>query len=124
MAPKTLKLSNRCKLLCPPYNPCTLAKGLPANQRLLCLAPKQPIRNLPELVEITDDLTIEDIKKVVAKAAGFSDHNRIGVYDPTTKKTLKDRKARVVDAQGVVSAGEVLVKDLGTSSRHPTRGSV
>ena len=107
-----------------PYNPCTLAKSLPANQRLLRLAPKQPIRNLPELVEITDDLTIEDIKKVVAKAAGFSDHNRIGVYDPTTKKTLKDRKARVVDAQGVVSAGEVLVKDLGTSSRHPTRGSV
>lgn len=50
---------------------------------------------------------------LIAKQAKISDYNRIGLYDPSTKKTLKDRKARVVDEKAVIEAGEVLVKDLG-----------
>lgn len=57
--------------------------------------------------------TVEELKVLIAKQAKISDYNRIGLYDPSTKKTLKDRKARVVDEKAVIEAGEVLVKDLG-----------
>lgn len=87
MAPTTLKLTNR--------------------------SPKQPIKKLPESIELGPDATVEDVKKMIAKAARIGDFNRVGLYDPSTKKTLKNRRARVVDEEGVTSAGEVLVKDLG-----------
>ncbi|KAH6996745.1 steroid alpha reductase family protein [Ilyonectria destructans] len=87
MAPTTLKLTNR--------------------------SPKQPIKKLPESIELGPDATIEDVKKMIAKEARIGDYNRVGLYDPSTKKTLKNRRARVVDEEGVASAGEVLVKDLG-----------
>ncbi|KAH7156152.1 steroid alpha reductase family protein [Dactylonectria macrodidyma] len=76
-------------------------------------SPKQPIKKLPESVELGPETTVEDVKKLVAKQAGIGDFNRVGLYDPSTKKTLKNRKARIVDEQGVVAAGEVLVKDMG-----------
>ncbi|KAH8735033.1 steroid alpha reductase family protein [Ilyonectria robusta] len=87
MAPTTLKLTNR--------------------------SPKQPIKKLPESIELGPDATVEDVKKMIAKEARIGDFNRVGLYDPSTKKTLKNRRARVVDEEGVASAGEVLVKDLG-----------
>ncbi|KAH7155336.1 steroid alpha reductase family protein [Dactylonectria estremocensis] len=88
MAPTTLKLTNR--------------------------SPKQPIKKLPESIELGPETTVEDVKKLVAKQAGIGDFNRVGLYDPSTKKTLKNRKARIADEQGVVAASEVLVKDMGT----------
>lgn len=54
------------------------------------------------------------MKKAIAKQSGISDFNRIGVFDTATKKTLKDRKARIEDIPAVSDAGEILVKDLGT----------
>ncbi|KAF7543891.1 hypothetical protein G7Z17_g10384 [Cylindrodendrum hubeiense] len=76
-------------------------------------SPKQPIKKLPASIELGPDATVEDVKKIIAKEARIGDFNRVGLYDPSTKKTLKNRKARVVDEEGVSSAGEVLVKDLG-----------
>lgn len=57
--------------------------------------------------------TIEDVKILVAKAAKIGDFNRIGLFNPETKKTFKDRKALVASEPAIASAGEVLVKDLG-----------
>lgn len=59
------------------------------------------------------------MKLSVAKAAGISDHNRLGIYDPATKKTLKDRKARIADQEAIIKHGEVLVKDMGKSQIIP-----
>lgn len=53
---------------------------------------------------------------MIAKQVGFSDYNRVGIYDPSTKKTLKNRMARISEEPGVTAANEVLVKDLGTSN--------
>lgn len=79
-------------------------------------APKQPIKKLPASVELGPDTTVEDVKKMIAKQVGFSDYNRVGIYDPSTKKTLKNRMARISEEPGVTAANEVLVKDLGTSN--------
>lgn len=50
---------------------------------------------------------------LIAKEAKIGDFNRIGIFDPSTKKTLKNRKAKVADEPNVLAAKEVLVKDLG-----------
>ncbi|KAF4989971.1 hypothetical protein FDECE_14539 [Fusarium decemcellulare] len=76
-------------------------------------APKKPVKRLPPSVELGPDTTVEDVKILIAKEARIGDHNRIGLYDPSTKKTLKNRKARIAEEPGVVAAGEVLVKDMG-----------
>jgi very-long-chain enoyl-CoA reductase len=75
--------------------------------------PRQPIKRLPASVEIPKDATAEETKKIIARQAGISDFNRIGLYDPATKKTIKNRHAVIADQQGVMSAGELIVKDLG-----------
>ncbi|KXJ97193.1 3-oxo-5-alpha-steroid 4-dehydrogenase-domain-containing protein [Microdochium bolleyi] len=75
--------------------------------------PKKPIKKLPSSIDIAGDATVDDVKISVAKAAGISDHNRLGIYDPATKKTLKDRKARIADQEGISKHGEILVKDMG-----------
>jgi very-long-chain enoyl-CoA reductase len=49
----------------------------------------------------------------VARQAGISDFNRIGIFNPTTIKTIKDRRAKIGDDADVVKAKELLVKDLG-----------
>ncbi|TLD32918.1 hypothetical protein PspLS_00910 [Pyricularia sp. CBS 133598] len=74
---------------------------------------KGGFKRLPESIELPTDATVEDVKRAVAKEAKVSDFNRIGVHDPKTNSILKDRKALVKDLPNVVSAGEVLVKDLG-----------
>ncbi|KAL2256421.1 hypothetical protein VTK26DRAFT_1700 [Humicola hyalothermophila] len=76
-------------------------------------APKQPIKKLPASVELPQDATVEDAKIAIARQAGLGDFNRVGLFDPATKKTLKDRKALLRDLSGVMSAGELIVKDLG-----------
>ncbi|KAK4122800.1 hypothetical protein N657DRAFT_574982 [Parathielavia appendiculata] len=75
--------------------------------------PKRPIKGLPAFVDLADDATVEDAKIVIARQAGIKDFNRIGVYDPVSKETLKNRKARVRDEAGVAKTAELVVKDLG-----------
>ena len=77
-------------------------------------APKKPIKKLPATLDLPRNATVEDVKILIASKTGFDDHNRIGLFDPTTKKTLKNRKAQIGEESGVVSTGELVVKDLGT----------
>ena len=81
-------------------------------------ASKQRVKKLPASIEIPGDATIEDTKQAIAKASGVSDYNRIGVFNPSTRKNIKDRKALIRDNQDIVSKGEVLVQDLGMYSRY------
>ncbi|KAK1761210.1 3-oxo-5-alpha-steroid 4-dehydrogenase-domain-containing protein [Echria macrotheca] len=76
-------------------------------------APKKPIKKLPNTIELPRDATVEDAKVQIARQTGFNDFNRIGLFDPITKKTLKNRKALITDEANVMSAGELVVKDLG-----------
>ncbi|KAK0635065.1 3-oxo-5-alpha-steroid 4-dehydrogenase-domain-containing protein [Bombardia bombarda] len=76
-------------------------------------APKKPIKKLPAQVELPRDATVEDAKLLIARQSGIQDFNRIGLFDPTTKKILKNRNALLRDEAGVASAGELVVKDLG-----------
>jgi very-long-chain enoyl-CoA reductase len=43
----------------------------------------------------------------------LGDFNRVGLFDPATKKIFKDRKAVLKDQASVSTQGELLVKDLG-----------
>lgn len=69
---------------------------------------------MPTGTEIPNDATVEDAKKIIARQSKVSDYNRIGLFDPTTKKTLKNRTALVRDHESVISTGKLLVKDLGS----------
>ncbi|KAK4179467.1 3-oxo-5-alpha-steroid 4-dehydrogenase-domain-containing protein [Triangularia setosa] len=75
--------------------------------------PKKPIKKLAPSVDLPSDATVEDAKKIVARASGFTDFNRIGLFSPADGKILKDRKALIRNEEGVVKAGELVVKDLG-----------
>ncbi|KAI0484240.1 3-oxo-5-alpha-steroid 4-dehydrogenase-domain-containing protein [Xylariaceae sp. FL0804] len=74
---------------------------------------RKGLRNLPPTIELPDDATVEYAKKVIAKATGTSDFNRIGIFDPVSKKTLKDKNALLREQEPVMKHGEILVKDLG-----------
>ncbi|KAK2593795.1 Very-long-chain enoyl-CoA reductase [Conoideocrella luteorostrata] len=76
-------------------------------------SPKQAIKRLPASVTLPDNATVDDLKILIAKEAKISDFNRIGIFDPSTKKTLKNRRAKIADEPNVSAAKEVLVKDLG-----------
>lgn len=60
-----------------------------------------------------DSAEIEDVKKAVAREVGLKDFNRIGVFYPSTRRRIADRRALVRDQEDVVNNGEVLVQDLG-----------
>ncbi|KAK6066185.1 3-oxo-5-alpha-steroid 4-dehydrogenase [Seiridium cupressi] len=72
-------------------------------------SPKQPVKRLPSSIELPPSATVEDAKMAIARKVGLSDYNRVGLFDPSTKKTLKDRKAVLSTLQ----YSELLVKDLG-----------
>ncbi|KAI6083874.1 3-oxo-5-alpha-steroid 4-dehydrogenase-domain-containing protein [Hypoxylon rubiginosum] len=74
---------------------------------------RKGLKGLPPSIELPGDATIDDAKIAVAKAVKLSDYNRIGIFDPVSKKTLKDRKSLLRDQPEVVKRGELLVKDLG-----------
>ncbi|KAI1400404.1 3-oxo-5-alpha-steroid 4-dehydrogenase-domain-containing protein [Hypoxylon fuscum] len=74
---------------------------------------RKGLRNLPPSVELPADATIDDAKIAIAKASKVSDYNRIGIFDPVSKKTLKDRKSLLREQTEVMKQGELLVKDLG-----------
>lgn len=76
-------------------------------------SPKQPVKRLPASVDLPTDATVDDLKVLIAKEAKIGDFNRIGIFDPSTRKTLKNRKAKLSDEPNVSAAKEVLVKDLG-----------
>ena len=106
MAAVTLQLKNRCT-------------SLPYHGRITAIltnsaAPKKPLRGLPETIEVPPDATVDAVKAIVARSVGFSDHNRIGLFNPTTSKTLKNRHAKVLEDPDISSAKELLIKDLGT----------
>ncbi|KAI1083764.1 3-oxo-5-alpha-steroid 4-dehydrogenase-domain-containing protein [Whalleya microplaca] len=74
---------------------------------------RKGLKGLPPSIKLPGDATVEDAKIAVAKATQYSDFNRIGIFDPATQKTLKDRKALLREQAEVVKRGELLVKDLG-----------
>lgn len=59
------------------------------------------------------DAEIDEVKKAVAREAGVKDFNRIGLFYPSTKKRIGDRRALVRDLQDVIDNGQILVQDLG-----------
>lgn len=65
------------------------------------------------------DAEIEDVKKAVAAWCNVKDYNRIGLFSPSTRKRIADRRALVRDQEDLVKNGEVLVQDLGTSIAIP-----
>jgi very-long-chain enoyl-CoA reductase len=87
--------------------------------RLSNRTPKRPIKKLPASIDVPASATVEDVKKVIARQAGISDFNRVGLFDPTTKKTLKNRKSLIGEEKCVKSLGELLVKDLGMCAISP-----
>ncbi|KAH9907942.1 3-oxo-5-alpha-steroid 4-dehydrogenase-domain-containing protein [Xylariomycetidae sp. FL2044] len=74
---------------------------------------KGGIKNLPPTVELPSDATVEDAKIAIARATRISDYNRVGIFDPLSQKTLKDRKSLLRDHPEVIKRGQLLVKDLG-----------
>ncbi|KAI2631859.1 3-oxo-5-alpha-steroid 4-dehydrogenase-domain-containing protein [Hypoxylon sp. NC1633] len=74
---------------------------------------RKGLKGLPPSIDLPNDATIEDAKIAVAKAARVSDHNRIGVFDPVSKKTIKDRNSLLREHAEVLKRGELVVKDLG-----------
>jgi very-long-chain enoyl-CoA reductase len=88
---------------------------LSLTQPLPSLAPRQPIKKLPASLDLPSDVTVVDIKKTISKATGISDFNRIGIFDPVTKKTLKDPNSRIRDNADVMKHKQILIKDLGKS---------
>jgi very-long-chain enoyl-CoA reductase len=71
--------------------------------------PKKPLKKLPPNVEADASTSVEDVKKSIARAAGIGDHNRVGLFNPSTGKTLKDRHAKVAS----LGLESIQVKDLG-----------
>jgi very-long-chain enoyl-CoA reductase len=76
-------------------------------------SPKQPIKRLPESLDLPRDAKVVEVKKMIAKATGISDFNRIGIFDTVTKKTLKDPNSLIRDNEVVMKEGQILIKDLG-----------
>ncbi len=74
--------------------------------------PKRPIKRLPSKVDVPENGTIEDAKRAIARQAGFSDFNQLGLYVATTGAIVKDRKTSLSS----LPSTELLVKDLGTTS--------
>ncbi|KAI5862410.1 3-oxo-5-alpha-steroid 4-dehydrogenase-domain-containing protein [Durotheca rogersii] len=74
---------------------------------------RKGLRGLPPSLELPAEATVEDAKVAIARAAEVRDHNRIGIFDPVSKKTLKDRNTQLREHPEVIKHGELLVKDLG-----------
>jgi len=87
-------------------------KPLSSNKLTYLTAARQPIKNLPATINITNRTTVQDVKVALAQQAGGMDPNRLGIFD-SKKKILKDHKALVSKNKDVLDAQEVFVKDLG-----------
>ncbi|KAI8630986.1 3-oxo-5-alpha-steroid 4-dehydrogenase-domain-containing protein [Xylariaceae sp. FL1651] len=74
---------------------------------------RKGLKGLPPTIELPDNATVEYAKKEIARATKTSDFNRIGIFDPVSKKTIKDPNAVLRDQESVMKHGEIMVKDLG-----------
>ncbi|KAI3340250.1 3-oxo-5-alpha-steroid 4-dehydrogenase-domain-containing protein [Ustulina deusta] len=74
---------------------------------------RKGLKGLPSTLALPDDATVEFTKKEIARATKTADFNRIGIFDPVSKKTLKDRNAVIREQEPVMKHGEIIVKDLG-----------
>ncbi|KAI1825426.1 3-oxo-5-alpha-steroid 4-dehydrogenase-domain-containing protein [Xylaria intraflava] len=74
---------------------------------------RKGLKGLPPTIELPDDATVEFAKKAIARATKTSDFNQIGIFDPVSKKTLKDRNATLREEAAVMKQREIIVKDLG-----------
>lgn len=73
----------------------------------------QPIKELPAVLELPHDIIVENVKILIARKIGFRDYNRVGLFDPINRHTLKNRQAIIWDDINVTEAREIVVKDLG-----------
>jgi very-long-chain enoyl-CoA reductase len=71
------------------------------------------MRKIPATIEITPTTTIDEAKKIIAKAARLSDPYRIAIVDPSTKAIIKERFSPLADQKNVINAKQIYVKDLG-----------
>ncbi|KIH90729.1 enoyl reductase [Sporothrix brasiliensis 5110] len=71
------------------------------------------IKKLPASIDITTSTTIEELQQKLAKASGVRDYNRIGIFDPVTRKIIRDRRAVLGAQENVVASKAILVQDLG-----------
>ncbi|RDW82462.1 hypothetical protein BP6252_03574 [Coleophoma cylindrospora] len=90
-----------------------MASTGPLTLKVTNRSPKKPIKKLPPTIEISSTATVEDVKNQLARAAGISDPNRLGLINPESKKILSNRLAVVSQIQEVAAGKEILVKDLG-----------
>ncbi|KAI0428781.1 3-oxo-5-alpha-steroid 4-dehydrogenase-domain-containing protein [Xylaria sp. FL1042] len=74
---------------------------------------RKGLKDLPPTLSLPDDATVEFTKKEIARATKTPDFNRIGIFDPVSKKTLKDRNALIREQEPVMEHGELIIKDLG-----------
>ncbi|KAI1354426.1 3-oxo-5-alpha-steroid 4-dehydrogenase-domain-containing protein [Xylaria sp. FL0043] len=74
---------------------------------------RKGLRDLPATLSLPADATVEFTKKEIARATRTPDFNRIGIFDPVSKKTLKDRNALIREQDPVMKHGELIIKDLG-----------
>lgn len=77
------------------------------------IAPRQPVKKLPATIEVTETTTVQDVKDQLSKLTDGRSPHRFGLFDPEKKKTLKDRKALILEIKEVANVREILVKDLG-----------
>lgn len=71
------------------------------------------IKNLPPTIDVSTATTIEEVQQLVAKQSGVRDYNRIGIFDPVSRKIIRDRRAVLGAQDDVIKTKEILVQDLG-----------
>lgn len=71
------------------------------------------IKKLPASIDVTTASTIEELQQKLAKASGVRDYNRIGIFDPVTRKIIRDRLAVLGAQDNVVKEKAILAQDLG-----------
>jgi len=81
---------------------------------------KGALERLPGTIEVPETDTIEQAKAAIARRVGVADPNRIGVFNPETRKIFGDRNAVVGAQVAVVSTGRLLVQDLGPQMGYRT----
>ncbi|KAI1426336.1 3-oxo-5-alpha-steroid 4-dehydrogenase-domain-containing protein [Xylaria sp. FL1777] len=74
---------------------------------------RKGLKDLPATLTLPDDATVEFSKREIARITKTSDFNRIGIFDPVSKKTIKDRNAVLREQEPVMKHGEIIIKDLG-----------
>lgn len=72
------------------------------------------IKKLPASIDVSTATTIEELQQKLAKQSGVKDYNRIGIFDPVTRKIIRDRRAVLGAQENIVGSKAILAQDLGT----------